>query len=362
MVKKETKETSIEAQPFDIEEKKKIAQQAIAQMEKEYGRGAIIRLGDKPQDFPHYSTGILSLDIATGIGGFPKGRIIEIYGPEAAGKSLIAEHAVAACQKAGGLCAYIDTEHAMNPAWARKIGVDVDNLYFSQPESGEEAIDIAERFIRTGVISLLVIDSVATLVPQAEIDGTMEDNQMGLLARLMSKGLRKLTGIADETGTTIIFINQLREKIGIMFGNPETTTGGRALKFYSSMRIEVRKVDTIKNGKEVIGIKSKAKIVKNKVGSPFKEAVFDIMFDSGASRSGAIVDYASEIGIIEKTGAWFSYNGIKIGQGRENAKNWIEEHPDDADTIEQEIIKHFQNEDRIDDNDHLSLEPVNSVG
>lgn len=325
----------------DIEARKKAVLESVNQIEKKYGKGAVIKLGDKPKAYPHLSTGILSLDVAIGIGGLPKGRIIEIYGPESAGKTLIALQAVAATQKAGGLCAFIDAEHSLNVQFAENIGVNVDDLFVCQPDDGETAMDIAEQLIRSGGISLIVIDSVAALTPRAEIEGEMTDQQMGLQARLLSKALRKINGVVSKTDTTVIFINQLREKIGIMFGSPETTTGGRALKFYSSVRLDVRKVDTIKQGGDITGNRVKVKVVKNKMAPPMKEAQFDLMFDSGASQTGALVDFGVELGIIEKSGSWFSYQDAKIGQGRENAKLYLEENPDVAQIIEQQIYEHY---------------------
>ena len=313
-------------------------QSTLKNIEKKYGQGTIMRLGDKPSDCPHISTGILPLDIATGIGGFPRGRVIEIYGPEAAGKTLIALHAIAEAQKIGETCAYIDAENAMNPQFAKNIGVDIDNLLFVQPESGEQALDIAEDLIKSGQISVIVIDSVSALVPQAELDGEMGDMSVGLQARLMSKAMRKLVASANHNNTTVIFINQIREKVGVIYGNPETTSGGRSLAFYSSMRLDVRRKEQIKEGPIVIGNKVCITVKKNKVGAPFRTATFDLMFDSGASLSGSIVDAAVEMGLIDKSGAWFSYKDEKIGQGREAAKAWLESNPDVMYKLRDEIL------------------------
>ena len=311
----------------------------LKNLDKKYGIGTVMRLSDKPKDLPHISTGILPLDIATGIGGFPRGRIIEIYGPEAAGKTLIALHVVAEAQKLGETCAYIDAENAMNPSFAKRIGVDLGSLLFVQPESGEQALDITEQLIRSGQISVIVIDSVSALVPQAELDGEMSDSNIGLQARLMSKAMRKLVGEASKNNTMVIFINQIREKVGVMFGNPETTSGGRSLAFYSSVRLEVRKADQIKNGTDVIGNRVKVTIKKNKVGFPFRVAVFDLMFASGASLSGSVVDMGVELDLIDKSGAWYSYGDQKIGQGRESAKAWLEANPDEMYEIRDKIIE-----------------------
>ena len=311
----------------------------IKDIEKKHGKGSIMLLGSKPKEFPHISTGILPLDIATGIGGFPEGRIIEIYGPEAAGKTLIALHTIAEAQRLGKACAYVDAENAMNPDFASRIGVQTGKLWFIQPESGEQALDITENLIKSGQIAVIVVDSVSALVPQAELDGEMGDANIGLQARLMSKAMRKLAGAANKNGTIVIFINQIREKVGVMFGNPETTTGGRALPFYASMRLEVRKQEQIKEGKDIIGNRVKITVKKNKVGVPFKVAVFDLMFDKGASLSGSIVDIGCEMGLIDKAGAWFSYGNEKIGQGREAAKAWLEEHPDTMMALRDKIVQ-----------------------
>ena len=311
------------------EEKERALEAAIGHLEKEFGNGTVMKLGDKDSamNVESVPTGSLSLDLALGIGGIPKGRIIEIYGPESSGKTTVALHMVSEVQKRGGIAGFVDAEHALDPIYARNIGVDIENLYISQPDSGEQALEITETMVRSGAVDIIVVDSVAALTPQAEIDGDMGDSHVGLQARLMSQALRKLTATVSKTKCIVIFINQLREKIGVMFGNPETTTGGRALKFYASVRMDVRRIETLKAGGEVIGNRTKIKIVKNKVAPPFKEAQFDIMFGRGISRSGDILDLAVNTGIVDKSGAWFSLNGEKIGQGRENAKLYLEENP-----------------------------------
>mgnify|MGYP002869243564 CR=1 FL=1 len=321
------------------EEKQKALDQALAQIEKQFGKGSIMKLGDnaKNMNIEVVPTGSLSLDVALGIGGMPRGRIIEIYGPESSGKTTVALHVVAEVQKRGGIAGFIDAEHALDPVYAKNIGVDIDNLYISQPDSGEQALEITETMVRSGAIDVLIIDSVAALVPKAEIDGEMGDSHVGLHARLMSQALRKLTAVISKTNCVVIFINQLREKVGVMFGNPETTTGGRALKFYSSVRMEVRRVETIKTGGEGIGNRTKVKIVKNKVAPPFREAEFDIMFGEGISREGDILDLAAKSGVVEKSGAWYAYLGEKIGQGRENAKNYLRQNPDVMQEIENSV-------------------------
>jgi recombination protein RecA len=303
---------------------------AISQIERQFGKGSIMRLGgvEKVVDVPVIPTGALSLDLALGIGGVPRGRIVEIYGPESGGKTTLALHIVAEAQKQGGLAAFIDAEHALDVTYARKIGVNTDDLLISQPDTGEQALEIAETLVRSGALDILVVDSVAALVPKAELEGEMGDAQMGLQARLMSQALRKLTGSISKSKTTVIFINQLRMKIGIFFGNPETTTGGNALKFYASMRLDIRKTSPIKQGQEVVGFRTKVKVVKNKMAPPFRETEFDIVFGEGISREGDIVDLASEQGIIEKSGAWYSYGGERLGQGRDNTKNLLKENPD----------------------------------
>ena len=304
--------------------------QALEQIQKQYGKGAIMKLGDAGPvtNLDVISTGSISLDLATGVGGYPKGRIIEIYGPESSGKTTLTLHAIAEAQKNGGQAAFIDAEHALDPVYARNLGVNVDELLVSQPDTGEQALEICEMLARSGALDIIVIDSVAALVPKAEIQGDMGDSHVGLQARLMSQALRKIAGAVNKSNTCVIFINQLREKIGIMFGNPETTTGGRALKFYASMRLDVRRVETIKKGEEMLGNRTRVKIVKNKVAPPFKKAEFDIMYGTGISLAGDILDTATELGIVDKAGSWYSYNGERIGQGRENVKAYLEEHND----------------------------------
>ncbi|MCR5546162.1 MAG: recombinase RecA [Lachnospiraceae bacterium] len=325
------------------EDKLKALDVAISQIEKQYGRGSIMKLGDSSNQMQVETipTGSISLDIALGQGGFPKGRIIEIYGPESSGKTTVALHAVAEVQKRGGIAGFIDAEHALDPVYAKNIGVDIDNLYISQPDNGEQALEITETMVRSGAVDIIIVDSVAALVPKAEIDGDMGDSHMGLQARLMSQALRKLTAAISKSDCTVIFINQLRQKIGVMFGNPETTTGGNALKFYASVRLDVRRVETLKQQGEVIGNHTRVKIVKNKIAPPFREAEFDIMFGKGISKSGDILDLAANLDIINKSGAWYAYNGEKIGQGRENAKNYLEEHADIMDHIEGLIRGHY---------------------
>ena len=310
-------------------EKRKALDAAMSQIEKQFGKGSVMKLGSyKQTNVDAISTGAINLDVALGIGGLPRGRIVEIYGPESSGKTTLALHAVAEAQKAGGEAAFIDAEHALDPIYAKKIGVDIDNLIVSQPDTGEQALEIAEALIRSGAIDIVVVDSVAALVPKAEIDGDMGDSHIGLQARLMSQALRKLAGAISKTNCIIIFINQLREKVGVMFGNPETTAGGRALKYYASVRMDIRKVEMIKQEGEVIGNRTKVKIVKNKVAPPFREAEFDIMYGEGISKTGCLLDLAVNLNIIEKSGSWFSYNGEKIGQGRENVKDYLKENPD----------------------------------
>lgn len=321
-----------------FEDKDKALQDAIKQIEKEFGKGSVMKLGDRPPiDIEAIPTGSLSLDCALGVGGYPKGRIIEIFGPESSGKSTLCLHAVAESQKQGGVCAYIDAEHAIDPLYAQNLGVDIDNLILSQPDSGEQGLAIAETLIRSKAVSLVIVDSVAALVPQVELDGEMGDNSVGLQARMMSKAMRRLSGLIDKTGCTVIFINQLREKIGIMYGNPETTTGGRALKFYSSIRMDIRRVDKIKEGSEIIGNKTRIKIVKNKVAPPFKEANIDIIYGKGIEKSGEVLDKAVEMDLIDKAGAWYAYQGEKIGQGRENAKKWLTDNEDIYSLLESQI-------------------------
>jgi recombination protein RecA len=311
------------------DDKLKALDAAITQIEKSYGKGSIMKLGDSGtnMNIETVPTGSISLDIALGLGGVPKGRVIEIYGPESSGKTTVALHMVAEVQKRGGIAGFIDAEHALDPVYAKNIGVDIDNLYISQPDNGEQALEITETMVRSGAVDIVIVDSVAALVPKAEIDGEMGDSHVGLQARLMSQALRKLTGIISKSNCCVIFINQLREKVGVMFGNPETTTGGRALKFYSSVRMDVRRVESIKQGGEVIGNHVRVKVVKNKIAPPFKEAEFDIMFGQGISKEGDILDLAVKDDIVEKSGAWYAYGGAKIGQGRENAKSYLREHP-----------------------------------
>lgn len=311
---------------------------AIKQIEKQFGKGSVMKLGDRAAvDVAVIPTGSLTLDIALGIGGYPKGRIIEIYGPESSGKTTLTLHAIAEVQKQGGTAAFIDAEHAIDPVYAKNLGVNIDELILSQPDSGEQGLEIAETLVRSGAIDLVVVDSVAALVPQVELDGEMADQQMGLQARLMSKALRKLSGVMNKTDCTIIFINQLREKIGVMFGNPETTTGGRALKFYSSVRVEIRRSEAIKNGTEIVGNKVNIKVVKNKVAPPFKSTQVDIIYGKGISRDGEVLDLAVDKDIVDKSGAWYAYKGEKIGQGRENAKRYLVEHPDIMNEITEAI-------------------------
>ena len=323
-------------------EKKKALEVAMGQIEKQFGKGSVMKLGEfKAMNIEAISTGALSLDIALGIGGVPRGRIIEIYGPESSGKTTLALHVIASAQKEHGEVAFIDAEHALDPVYAKHLGVDIDNLIVSQPDTGEQALEITEALIRSGALDVIVVDSVAALVPKAEIDGDMGDSHIGLQARLMSQALRKLAGAVNKSKTVIIFINQLREKVGIMFGNPETTTGGRALKYYSSVRLDIRKIENIKQDGEVIGNRARVKVVKNKVAPPFREAEFDIMYGKGISRESSIIDLAVNLNIIEKSGSWFSYKNAKIAQGRENTKKYLEENPKITDEIEKEIRKNF---------------------
>ena len=325
------------------DEKLKALDAALTQIEKAYGKGSVMKLGESGvnMNIETVPTGSISLDIALGLGGVPKGRIIEIYGPESSGKTTVALHMVAEVQKRGGIAGFIDAEHALDPVYAKNIGVDIDDLYISQPDNGEQGLEITETMVRSGAVDIVIVDSVAALVPKAEIDGDMGDSHVGLQARLMSQALRKLTAIISKTNCIVIFINQLREKVGVMFGNPETTTGGRALKFYSSVRLDVRRTESLKQSGEVIGNHVRVKVVKNKIAPPFKEAEFDIMFGKGISREGDILDLAVNLGLVNKSGAWFSCNGDKIGQGRENAKIYLTEHPELMESLDKQIRAHY---------------------
>lgn len=325
------------------EDKIRALESALAQIEKQYGKGSVMKLGEthSNMNIETVPTGSISLDIALGLGGVPKGRIIEIYGPESSGKTTVALHMIAEVQKLGGIAGFIDAEHALDPVYAKNIGVDINNLYISQPDNGEQALEITETMVRSGAVDIVIVDSVAALVPKAEIDGEMGDSHMGLQARLMSQALRKLTAVIGKSQCIVIFINQLREKIGVMFGNPETTTGGRALKFYASVRLDVRRIESLKQGGEVTGNRTRIKVVKNKIAPPFKEAEFDIMFGKGISKEGDVLDLAAEADIINKSGAWYSYNNNKIGQGRENAKQYLSENPEMFDEINQKIREKY---------------------
>ena len=325
------------------QEKMKALEAAISNIERQYGKGSVMKLGDSStnMNIETIPTGSLSLDIALGLGGLPKGRSVEIYGPESSGKTTVALHIVSEVQKRGGIAGFIDAEHALDPTYAKNIGVDIDNLYISQPDNGEQALEITETMVRSGAIDVVIVDSVAALVPKAEIDGDMGDSHVGLQARLMSQALRKLTAAISKSNCLVLFINQLREKVGVMFGNPETTTGGRALKFYSSIRMDVRRIESLKQGGDVVGNRTRVKVVKNKVAPPFKEAEFDIMFGQGISREGDILDLAAEINVVSKSGAWYAYNGEKIGQGRENAKLYLKENPAVMDEIEQKVREKY---------------------
>ena len=325
------------------EDRLKALEAALGQIEKQFGKGAVMKLGDSAaqMNVETIPTGSLSLDIALGLGGIPKGRIIEIYGPESSGKTTVTLHMIAEVQKRGGIAGFIDAEHALDPVYAKNIGVDVDNLYISQPDNGEQALEITETMVRSGAIDIVVVDSVAALVPKAEIDGDMGDSHVGLQARLMSQALRKLTAVISKSNCTVIFINQLREKVGVMFGSPETTTGGRALKFYSSVRLDVRRIETLKQSGEMIGNRTKVKVVKNKIAPPFKEAEFDIIFGEGISMVGDVLDLAADVNIVNKSGAWYAYEGNKIGQGRENTKQYLKNNPAMLSEIEQKVRVHY---------------------
>ena len=338
MATKPKKKTVVSSAPMDADEKKKALATALAQIEKDFGKGTIMKLGDNARmNVQGIPTGSLTLDLALGIGGVPRGRIVEIFGPESSGKTTVALHIAAEVQKLGGEAAFIDAEHALDPVYAKALGVDIDRLLVSQPDSGEQALEITEALVRSGAVDVIVVDSVAALVPQQEIDGVMGSSHVGLQARLMSQALRKLSGSIAKTNSVVIFINQLREKVGVMYGNPETTPGGRALKFYASVRIDVRKTETLKQGGEMYGNRVKCKVVKNKVAPPFKMAEFDIIYGKGISKSGEIVDIGIDLGIVQKSGSWFSYNGERIGQGKENAKNYIESDPELLAEIEEKI-------------------------
>lgn len=328
---------------MEKDDKLKALDAALGQIEKQFGKGAVMKLGDNSahMNVETIPTGSLSLDIALGLGGIPKGRIVEIYGPESSGKTTVALHMIAEVQKRGGIAGFIDAEHALDPVYAKNIGVDIDELYISQPDSGDQALEITETMVRSGAMDIIVVDSVAALVPKQEIEGDMGDSHVGLQARLMSQALRKLTPVISKSNCVVIFINQLREKVGVMFGNPETTTGGRALKFYASIRMDVRRIETLKQSGDMVGNRTRVKVVKNKIAPPFKEAEFDIMFGKGISREGDILDLAVELKLVSKSGAWFAYNGDKIGQGRENAKTYLKEHPDVMEELEKKIRSHY---------------------
>ena len=350
------------AKPNIDENKLKALESAMAQIERNYGKGAVMKLGDNTHlNVETVPSGSLSLDIALGVGGVPKGRVVEVYGPESGGKTTVALHMVAEVQKRGGIAGFIDAEHALDPVYAKKIGVDIDNLYISQPNTGEQALEITETMVRSGAIDIVIVDSVAALVPKAEIEGDMGDSHVGLQARLMSQALRKLTAIIGKTSCTVIFINQLREKVGVMFGNPETTTGGRALKYYSSIRLEVRRGEQIKKDGEAIGNRTRIKVVKNKVAPPFREAEVDIIYGEGISREGDILDLAAKEDIVNKSGAWYAYDGNKIGQGRENAKTYLKEHPDIMAEIEQKVREKFSKEIKSDEEESVFADETEST-
>lgn len=338
---------------MEKDEKLKALDAALGQIEKQFGKGAVMKLGDSSaqMNVETIPTGSLSLDVALGLGGIPKGRIVEIYGPESSGKTTVTLHMIAEVQKRGGIAGFIDAEHALDPVYAKNIGVDVDNLYISQPDNGEQALEITETMVRSGAIDIVVVDSVAALVPKAEIDGDMGDSHVGLQARLMSQALRKLTAVISKSNCTVIFINQLREKVGVMFGNPETTTGGRALKFYSSVRLDVRRIEALKQSGEVIGNRTRVKVVKNKIAPPFKEAEFDIIFGEGISMVGDVLDLAAEVNIVNKSGAWYAYEGNKIGQGRENTKQYLKDNPEIFAEIVKKVREHYGLQDADTDAD-----------
>ncbi len=344
-----------------VEDKKKALDAAIAKLEKDFGKGTVMKLGDSSAhvNVETVPTGCLSLDLALGLGGVPKGRVVEVYGPESSGKTTVTLHMIAEVQKSGGIAGFIDAEHALDPVYAKNIGVDINELYISQPDSGDQALEIAETMVRSNAIDIIVIDSVAALVPRQEIEGDMGDSHVGLQARLMSQALRKLTPVISKSNCVVIFINQLREKVGVMFGNPETTTGGRALKFYASVRMDVRKIETLKQSGEIVGNRTRIKIVKNKIAPPFKEAEFDIMFGKGISRSGDVLDLAVSIDVVKKSGSWYAYEGNKIGQGRENAKTYLEANPEIMEEIEKKVREHYSLEEDEKDGgaDDLKLKP-----
>lgn len=346
---------------MEREERLKALDAALVQIEKQYGKGAVMKLGDPSaqMNVETIPTGSLSLDLALGLGGIPKGRIIEIYGPESSGKTTVTLHMIAEVQKRGGIAGFIDAEHALDPVYAKNIGVDINELYISQPDSGDQALEIAETMVRSNAIDIIVIDSVAALVPRQEIEGDMGDSHVGLQARLMSQALRKLTPVISKSNCVVIFINQLREKVGVMFGNPETTTGGRALKFYASVRMDVRKIETLKQSGEIVGNRTRIKIVKNKIAPPFKEAEFDIMFGKGISRSGDVLDLAVSIDVVKKSGSWYAYEGNKIGQGRENAKTYLEANPEIMEEIEKKVREHYslEEDEKSGGTDELKLKP-----
>ncbi len=344
-----------------VEDKKKALDAAIAKLEKDFGKGTVMKLGDSSAhvNVETVPTGCLSLDLALGLGGVPKGRVVEVYGPESSGKTTVTLHMIAEVQKRGGIAGFIDAEHALDPVYAKNIGVDINELYISQPDSGDQALEIAETMVRSNAIDIIVIDSVAALVPRQEIEGDMGDSHVGLQARLMSQALRKLTPVISKSNCVVIFINQLREKVGVMFGNPETTTGGRALKFYASVRMDVRKIETLKQSGEMVGNRTRIKIVKNKIAPPFKEAEFDIMFGKGISRSGDVLDLAVSIDVVKKSGSWYAYEGNKIGQGRENAKTYLEANPEIMEKIEKKVREHYslEEDEKSGGTDELKLKP-----